>query len=123
MNPEQQLSSQKPPRRSPEEIAQLIAAFRSSGLSQREFCQRQGISRHTFQHHWQKRRGREEGERGRGQQLLAVQVVGRGGRKEKQEGGEDAGLVVVLGRGRRIEVGLGFDEATLEQVVAVLERE
>lgn len=33
-----------------------------------------------------------------------------------------SGLAVVLGKGRRIEVERGFDAATLEQLLSVLER-
>jgi phage protein D len=34
----------------------------------------------------------------------------------------DGGLAVVLPRGRRIEVGAGFDGATLQRLILVLER-
>jgi hypothetical protein len=48
---------------------------------------------------------------------MAVEVMG-----SRVERDGDGGLCVVLARGRRIEVGTGFDEATLQRLLLVLER-
>ena len=49
--------------------------------------------------------------------LIAVEV-----RDSRLERDGDGGLSVVLARGRRIEVGAGFDGATLQRLILVLER-
>jgi hypothetical protein len=49
--------------------------------------------------------------------LIAVEVMDSGLQRDG-----DGGLSVVLPRGRRIEVGAGFDGATLQRLILVLER-
>jgi hypothetical protein len=49
--------------------------------------------------------------------LIAVEVMGSSWERDG-----DCGLSVVLPRGRRIEVGAGFDGATLQRLILVLER-
>ena len=49
---------------------------------------------------------------------MAVELAGK---KQWAESGGSCGLAVVLSKGRRIAVSAGFDAATLERVVQVLE--
>jgi hypothetical protein len=51
--------------------------------------------------------------------LLAVEVRAASGSSPDQPGG---GLVVGLTNGRRIEVNRGFDTATLERLLTVLDK-
>src|SRR5216683_322929 len=114
-------------RRSRAEVEQLVDAFESSGLRRREFCQKHGVAVGTLDF-WRKRR-QERGEVA-GHQLEARKVhagaeVASSGRLVAVELAGTAtsgGLAVVLARGRRVEVSEGFDAATLERLLAVLEQ-
>jgi hypothetical protein len=115
-------------RRSRAEAEQLLDAFESSGLRRREFCQRHGVTVGTLDV-WRKRRRRERGTYA-GKRLGAGKVhVGAEVRSESRlVAVEIAGmpasgrLAVVLPRGRRVEVFEGFDAATLERLLGVLDR-
>jgi transposase-like protein len=98
-------------RRSRAEVEQLVDVFESSGLQRREFCEKHGLAPGTLDF-WRKRRREERGavESGR---LVAVELAGAT---------SSGGLAVVLPRGRRVEVCEGFDAATLERLLAVLEQ-
>jgi hypothetical protein len=118
-------------RRSRTEAEQLVEAFESSGLGRREFCLKHGVALGTLDF-WRKRRRQERdkvaSKRPRmrnedvgagvasGSKLVAVELAGL------QENAAGGGLVVVVSRGRRIEVSRGFDAATLERLLAVLEQ-
>jgi hypothetical protein len=115
MNPEQNAVRK---RRTQAEIEQLVTEFLSSGMREMEFCRSRGLSWDTLNRYLKKQGHRREGT-GSGNRLVRVKVVDKKGRDG--EGGKRTGLTVVVGRGRKIEIELGFDEATLEQVVAVLE--
>jgi|SRR5579872_47187 len=115
MNPEQNAVRK---RRTQAEIEQLVTEFLSSGMREMEFCRSRGLSWDTLNRYLKKQGHRREG-RGSGNRLVRVKVVGKKGRDG--EGGKGTGLTVVVGRGRKIEIEVGFDGATLEQVVAVLE--
>ena len=109
-------------RRSRVEAEQLVDAFEVSGLRRREFCLKHGVVVGTLDF-WRKRRREEQGpvasNPARTQnvaarpRLVAVELAGiaTSGR-----------LAVVLPRGRRVEVSEGFDAATLERLLAVLEQ-
>ena len=109
-------------RRSRVEAEQLVDAFEVSGLRRREFCLKHGVMVGTLDF-WRKRRREEQGpvasNPARTQnvaarpRLVAVELAGiaTSGR-----------LAVVLPRGRRVEVSEGFDVATLERLLAVLEQ-
>lgn len=115
-------------RRSRTEAEQLLDAFESSGLRRREFCQQHGVAVGTLDV-WRKRRRQERstlaGKRlGRskvhvgkevaiGGRLVAVEIAGRP---------SSGKLTVVLPRGQRVEVFEGFDAATLERLLGVLDR-
>ena len=115
-------------RRSRAEAEQLVDAYESSGLRRREFCQQHDVAVGTLDF-WRKRRGQKRGVVA-GHQLGARKVhagaeVASSGRLVAVELAGTATsrkLAVVLPRGRRVEVSEGFDEATLERLLAVLEQ-
>ena len=103
-------------RRSRAEAGQLVAEYEASGLSQVEFCRKQGLSLATLARY---RKRQAQGNPAAGNHWLEV----------KESAGRPAlvipassGLVVALPGGRRIEVGRGFDAPTLAQLLDVLER-
>jgi hypothetical protein len=101
-------------RRSWAEAQQLVAEFEASGLNQRQFCESRGLCLATLSRY--RKRFRETGGGASGDRWVAVEVSCSGA------GRAHSGLSVVLGRGRKIEVGRGFDEATLVELMSVLER-
>ncbi len=108
-------------------MEQLVDAFESSGLRRREFCQKHDVVVGTLDF-WRKRRRQERGVVA-GHQLGARKVhvgaeVASSGRLVAVElaGTTSGRLAVVLPRGRRVEVSEGFDAATLERLLAVLEQ-
>jgi transposase-like protein len=109
-------------RRSRAEAEQLVDAFEVSGLRRREFCLKHGVVVGTLDF-WRKRRREEQGpvasnpartQNGTARaRLVAVELAGTA---------TSSRLAVVLSRGRRVEVSEGFDVATLERLLAVLEQ-
>lgn len=115
-------------RRSRAEAEQLLDAFESSGLRRREFCQQHGVAMGTLDV-WRKRRRQERSTLGSKRlgrskvhvdkavaisgRLVAVEIAGRP---------SSGKLTVVLGRGQRVDVCEGFDAATLERLLGVLDR-
>mgnify|MGYP001192830987 CR=1 FL=1 len=95
-----------------------VAQWRRSGLSAREFARRRGLNAGTLSH-WAWRLGREgqeQGQRGRGdagRRPALIEVIRTDESSEHFE--------VELGNGRRVRVPFGFDAATLERLVAVLD--
>jgi hypothetical protein len=104
-------------RRTREEIRQIVAEFATSGMQQSEFCGSRGISRSTLDRHLRKQRAQDQGSRG-GNRWLAVEIRRESGRSASSS----SGLVVGLTSGRRIEVNRGFDAATLEGLLTVLDK-
>jgi transposase len=84
-------------------------------MGQAEFCHSRGISRSTLYRYLSNRRRQEPAA---ATQLVPVEVVD----VRRSSGTGSSALAVVLGNGRKIEVGQGFDAATLQQLVGVLER-
>ena len=108
-------------RRSPADVATVVAAFEQSGLSRTEYCRQHGLSLSTLD---RQREGRREGRRITprlvlqalpGVSLIAVGVVD-GTHKSLR-----MALYVELAGGRRIGVDAGFDAETLRRLIAVLE--
>lgn len=101
----------------------LVDAWSRSGLSQREFCQKQGVSLTTFQYWRYQRKVREKSKSEvpvSGPVLppfLPVQVV-RSCRVTEEP---RHGLTVLLPGGCRIEVGEDFNSELLKKLVAALE--
>ena len=106
-------------RRTREEIRQIVSEFATSGMRQGEFCGSRGISRNTLDRHLKKQRAQDQGSRA-GNRLLAVEVRAASG--SSSAGHHGGGLVVGLTNGRRIEVNRGFDAATLERLLTVLDK-
>jgi hypothetical protein len=96
------------PRRSAEEVRQVVQQYRASGLSQREFSQQTGIKLSTLGR-YVKREGRPDAP----QQLLRVKL--------QAPAEPDTGFVVVLGNGRRIASGWEFSDAALSKLIRVVE--
>ena len=93
-----------------------MAEYEASGLSQVEFCQKQGLSLATLARY---RKRQAQGSPATGNRWVEV----------KESAGHPAlgipassGLAVALPSGRRIEIGRGFDAHTLAQLLGVLER-
>jgi hypothetical protein len=106
------------PRRTVESIHRLIREFHASKLRQTEFCIRNAVPLSTFQHYLKKHGARAESASA-GEvwtRLLPVEIR----RPLLQE--SRASLTVVLRKERKIEVGMGFDAATLAQLLVVLEK-
>jgi hypothetical protein len=105
-------------RRTRQEIRQIVSEFATSGMRQSEFCGSRGISRNTLDRHLKKQRAQDQGSRA-GNRLLAVEIrTARG----SSASSSSSGLVVGLSSGRRIEVNQGFDGATLERLLTVLDK-
>jgi len=103
-------------RRSRAEAEQIVAEYEAGGLSQVEFCRKQGLSLATLARY---RKRRALGSPAPGDRWMAVEVSGG---RPRLESGASSGLAVALPGGRRIEVGCGFDARTLTQLLGVLER-
>jgi hypothetical protein len=103
-------------RRTSAEIQQIVSEFKSGELTQKEFCRRQGLTLSTLGRYLSRGRASSEANN-RG--LVAVELaVKKGGGKAC--GG--CGLSVMVASGRRIVVEAGFDAASLQRLVQVLER-
>lgn len=133
---EEQANGKRQQRRSRAEAEQLVDAYEASGLRRREFCLQHGVALGTLDS-WRKRRRQERSQLGskraamRNQdarvaaasgegRLVAVEVAGWPARTESRAA--SSGLTVVLSQGREIEVSRGFDAATLQRLLDVLER-
>jgi hypothetical protein len=101
-------------RRTSAQVEQMVRQFRDSGLSGRQFCQREGLSPSMLYRYL---RRTASGESGGGDGLVAVELAG--GKPGGEAGG--GGLAVVLAGGRRIAVSAGFDQVTLRRLVQALE--
>ena len=106
------------PRRTRQEVRQLVSAFPASGLGAREFCQQHGLALSTLRRNL-KRQRQAQGPPEAGVRLVTVKLKGRLGPAALPAA--QAALEVVLAGGRRIAVGPGFDVATLGQLVRALE--
>lgn len=96
------------PRRSAEEVGQVVQQYRESGLSQREFSQHSGIKLSTLGR-YVRQRDRSEAP----QQLVRV--------KMEAPTEPDSGFVLMLGNGRRIASGWLFSDAGLARLIRVAE--
>jgi hypothetical protein len=109
-----------PKRRTRAEVQELVAAFISSGMRRREFCQSRGLSFSTLDRHLRKlrwkRRRKPISSAGR---LVPVELAAR---KLPTQHESSCGLAVVLRGSRRIEVHPDFDTSTFERLVSLLER-
>jgi hypothetical protein len=113
---EEQEVRRKRRRRTSAEIQQIVSEFKSGDLTQKEFCRGQGLTLSTLGRYLSRARASSEASN-RG--LVAVEL---GVKKGGVEASGGCGLSVRVASGRRIVVEAGFDEATLQRLVQVLER-
>jgi len=97
-----------------EEAKRLVGEYEASGLTRQAFCAGRGLSVAALDKY---RRQYGQGSASSEGRLVAVEVMpGNSASKAR------TALCVELANGRRIGVGSGFDAATLERLLAVLER-
>ena len=104
-----------------------IARWRSSGLSVREFCRREALSEPSF-YSWRRELARREESQAVPRRSSAPRL--RGTPKPTAfvpvhvlaTHSTPAAVEILLPRGRRVRVRPGFDHATLEAVLDLLER-
>ncbi len=101
-------------RRSRAEAEELVREFEASGLKRQVFCAEHGLSVAALDKY---RRQYGQGTTGNEGRLVALEVI-----PEVSASKLSSALCVELANGRRIEVGSGFDAATLERLLAVLEQ-
>jgi hypothetical protein len=90
-----------------------------SGLRREAFCQQRDLAVGTLDSYRRRVRwGRQSG----GGPLLPVELVSSTAGDANSDARGDGVLVVELRSGRRIEVRRGFDAATLERLLTVVER-
>jgi hypothetical protein len=106
-------------RRTAAEIEQIVREFENSGLNRSQFCRQQGLTLGVLNRCLRRLQGGGGCSAESGDRLIAVELAGKMGDVEPAR---SCGLAVVLGRGRRIAVSTGFDAATLQRLVQVLER-
>ena len=97
-----------------EEAKRLVGEYEASGLTRQAFCAGRGLSVAALDKY---RRQYGQGTTGKESRLVAVEVI-PGNSASKVS----TALCVELANGRRIGVGSGFDAATLERLLAVLEQ-
>jgi hypothetical protein len=102
----------KAQRRRRSEIEQIVGQYSTSGLSRSEFCRQHHLTLSTLNRHLQRQQPARIVDAGR---LLAVEVSPASGVVA------GTGLNVLLSNGRRIEINTGFDGATLERLLSLLE--
>ena len=108
---ENQVGKKRRTRRTGKEVQRLVEEFISSGMKRSDFCRSKGLSLGTLRRHLE---GGKQGAR-QTPRLVAVELEEKAAQKANP-------IEVVLGRGRRVEVRPGFDAATLQALIAVLER-
>jgi hypothetical protein len=104
-------------RRTAAEIEQIVSDFQSSGLNRSQFCQGRGLTFGVLNRYLKRMRAASDGGAS-GDGLVAVEWAGKKLGAERAGG---CGLTVVLRSGREIAVSTGFDAATLQRLVEVLE--
>jgi hypothetical protein len=110
------MDNPKKTKRSAEQTARLVAGWKRSEMTQREYCERQGIPKTTFDYY--RRRAREQQRRSKPVRLVPVSIVGR----QASAGAGSGGFTLALVNGRRIESGWGVAEEDLARLVRVAER-
>ena len=104
-------------RRSRIEVEKLVAEFEASGLRRDVFCQQRGLSVTVLD---KCRRRVHQVPRQSAAPMVPVEVISIA--PEQASGDAGGVLVVELRSGRRIEVHRGFDTATLERLLTVVDR-
>ena len=112
---EEQVVAQKL-RRTAAEIEQIVSEYKSSGLNRSQFCRHRGLTLGVLNRYLKRMRTVSSG--GASDGLVAVEW---GSKKPSAERASSCSLSVVLRSGREIRVNTGFDAATLQRLVEVLE--
>ena len=105
-------------RRTAVEIEQIVRGFENSGLNRSQFCRQQGLTLSVLNRCLRRLQAGGGCSAESGDGLIAVELAGK---TRDAEPLASCGLAVVVGRGRRIAVSVGFDAATLQRLVQVLE--
>lgn len=95
-----------------------LSAWKRSGLTQREYCKRQGVSEWSFSH-WKRRLARSNPS---GVSFVPVTVAGSTTGSAGLSGAHRQSLTLVVGSRYRVEVGDGFSDETLSRLLFVLGR-
>ncbi len=104
-------------RRSRIEVEKLVAEFEASGLRRDAFCQQRDLSVASLDKY---RRRVHQVPRPSAASMVPVEMISSA---PEQESGDAGGVLVIeLRSGRRIEVHRGFDAATLERLLTVVDR-
>jgi hypothetical protein len=106
-------------RRTAAEIEQMVREFENSGLNRSQFCRQQGLTLGVLNRCLRRLQAGGACSIESGDRLMAVELAGN---MRAVESAGSCGLAVELGRGRRIAVSTGFDAASLQRLVHVLER-
>ena len=107
------------PGRSAEEIAALMAAYEQSGLTRREYCQRQGLAFSTFDYYrYRWRRPKRKRPPLAPPKLVEVKIAPA----PPADSGTAAPWSVLLRHERRIAVLPGFDAEELTRLIRAVER-
>jgi len=97
-----------------------VAAWQRSGLTQREYCKRQGVSEWSFSS-WKRRLARSSAANA-DISFVPVAVVSQPALPKKEPSGAVSPLTLVVGSRYRLEVGEGFSGETLGRLLTVLGR-
>ena len=101
------------------EIEGLVELYRTSGMGRKEFCSRHGLGLSTLNRHLKQQKKQNVTEDIKPHRLVAVEVAAVPSMAEVET---VSVLTVLLSNRRRVEIGRGFDEETLVQLLTVLER-
>jgi hypothetical protein len=107
-------------RRGRAEIERLVDLYRTSGMRRKEFCSHHGLGLSTLNRHLkQQQKNQSVTEEIKPDRLVSVEVAAVSSMAEIEP---VSVLTVLLSNRRRVEIGRGFDEETLVQLLTVLER-
>jgi hypothetical protein len=94
----------------------VVRQWRNSGLSVRAFCADKDLAEPSF-YAWRRTIAERDAAAVR---FVPVHIV-PGEQPVAADSGSNSGLELVLPAGRRLRIGPGFDAATLQRLLAVLE--
>lgn len=104
-------------------VEELVRGWETSGLTQREYCERQGVPLSTFSY-YRRRQMQEELEEARSASWpspMLLPVAIESSNTEQNRSSWD--FVLTLRNGRRIESGWGFVDSELARLLRVAEQE
>ena len=110
-------------RRSRAEIERLVVLYRSSGMRRSEFCRSHEMAVSTLARHLKKQRSKQMQTDGNSIERIHLVAVELSAQAPVVRCAElSAALIVLLPNKRRVEVGRGFDQETLAELLTVLEK-